>query len=191
MCYFPGHSIFQTRCTIIDGQLLYNFVNKKLSILHYRSTRYTGIVQIWDYPTYSTIQQTTAPWWAVCRYGGMVLANQFIPPPGASSERAVRGCLKRILLKLIIRRRNKFICKLAYFILVFYTPHSILAKTMDLCPSHAPRWLRQLYLPPYTNADIFLLVVVSKIINWRPSKAKVYYNCIFFSSFKSLPKLKR
>ena len=29
VCYFPGHSFFQTRCTTIDGQTLYNFVNKK------------------------------------------------------------------------------------------------------------------------------------------------------------------
>jgi hypothetical protein len=61
----------------------------------------------------------------------MVLANQFIPPPGASSERAIQGRGKRILLKLIIRQRNKLICKLAYFILVFNTPHSIVTKTMD------------------------------------------------------------
>jgi hypothetical protein len=29
MDYFPGQSFFQTRCTTIDGQLLYNFLNKK------------------------------------------------------------------------------------------------------------------------------------------------------------------
>jgi hypothetical protein len=34
MDYFPGHSFFQTRCATFDGQLLYNFVNKKLSISH-------------------------------------------------------------------------------------------------------------------------------------------------------------
>jgi hypothetical protein len=95
----------------------------------------------------------------------MVLANQFIPPPGASLERAVRGRGKRILLKLIIGQRNKFICKLAYFILVFNTPHSIIAKRMDLRPSNAPRWLRHLSLPPYANADLFWLVVVCKIID--------------------------
>jgi hypothetical protein len=95
----------------------------------------------------------------------MVLANQFIPPPGASSERAIRGRGKRILLKLIIGRRNKFICKLAYFILVLNTPHSIVAKAMDLHPSHAPRWLRHLSQPPYANADLFGLVVVCKIFD--------------------------
>jgi hypothetical protein len=46
MCYFPGHFFFQICCTTIDGQLLYNFVNKKLSILHYGSISYVGIVQI-------------------------------------------------------------------------------------------------------------------------------------------------
>ena len=110
----------------------------------------------------------------------MVLANQLIPPPGASSERAVRGRGEMILLKLIIGRRNKFICKLAYFILVFDTPHSIVTTTMDLCPSHAPRWSHHLYLPPYANVDLFWLVVVCKIIDRRPSKAKVCYNFIFF-----------
>jgi hypothetical protein len=29
MCNFPEHSFFQTHCTTIDGQLLYNFINKK------------------------------------------------------------------------------------------------------------------------------------------------------------------
>ncbi len=106
MCCFPWHSFFQTHCTTIDGQLLYNFVNKKLSILHFLSISYVGIVQIWHHPTYSTIQQTTAPWWNICRYGGMVLANQNIPPPGASLERALQGRGKRILLKLIIGWRN-------------------------------------------------------------------------------------
>ena len=46
MDYFPGQSFFQTRCTTIDVQLLYNFVNKKISILHYLSISYVGIVQI-------------------------------------------------------------------------------------------------------------------------------------------------
>jgi hypothetical protein len=95
----------------------------------------------------------------------MVLANHFIPPLGASSERAIRGPGKSILLKLIIGRRNKFICKLAYFILVFNTPHSVVAKTMDLRPFHAPQWLRHLSLPPYANADLFWLVDVCKIID--------------------------
>ncbi len=51
---------------------------------------------------------------------------------------------------------------------------------MDLLPSHAPRWLRHLSLTPYANANHFWLVVVCKIIDWRPSKAKVYYNFVFF-----------
>ncbi len=85
---------------------------KKLSILHYHSISYVGIVQMdWPLP-YSTIQETPPPWWPICRYGGLVLENRLTPPLGASSEGVVRGRGVRILLKLIIERRKKLICKL-------------------------------------------------------------------------------
>jgi hypothetical protein len=47
-------------------------------------------------------------------------------------ERAVQGRGKRILLKLIIGQTNKFICKHAYFILVF-----IILPTLSL----PKRWI--------------------------------------------------
>jgi hypothetical protein len=103
-------------------------------------------------------------------------------------ERALQGSGKRILLKLIIERRNKFSCKLAYFIPVFIILSTLsLPKTMDVHPSHAPRWSRHRSLPPYTNADLVWLVVVYEIFDQCPSKAKVYYNFVFFQRLNCHP----
>ncbi len=59
---------------------------KNSLFLHYPSISYVGIVQICNNPTYSTIQQTPPPWWAVCCYGGLALENWPTPPLRASSE---------------------------------------------------------------------------------------------------------
>jgi hypothetical protein len=153
---------------------------KKNSILHHRSIIYVGIVQIWYYPAYSTIQQTTEPWWAVRHYGGMALANQFIPPPG-------RGWLRSRWKEftLIIGRRKKLICKLDDFILVFIRLPTLSPPRQWYCAS--PRAYRPAHILSILSsvADAcFWLVVVWAVVDRRPSKGNGVFYIYFFSSFE-------
>ncbi len=142
---------------------------------------YIGIVQIWHYPTYSTIQQTTAPWWAICHYGGMALGNQFIPPPGAYSEGVGWSHGERNLLKLIIWRRKKLICKLDNFILVFICLPTLLPPKQWYCASpHASRLAHILSILSSMADACFWLVVVWAVVDRRPSKGNGVFYIFFF-----------
>jgi hypothetical protein len=65
----------------------------------------------------------------------MALANQFIPPPGAYLEGVGWGRGEKKLLKLIIGRRKKLICKLDDFILVFIRLPTLLPPKQWYCAS--------------------------------------------------------
>ena len=109
------------------------------------------------------------------------MGNRLTPPPGASSEGAVRGRGARILRTLIIGRRKKLICKLDDLILVFYILPTYRCQNDGFAaPPYAPRWSRHLSLFPYATPSLFWLVVGCKTINRRPSKARVHFFLFFF-----------
>ncbi len=58
---------------------------------------------------------------------------------------------------------------------------------MTYTPPPAPRWSRHLSIPPLDTPALFWLVVGCKTIDRRLSKARMYYNLVFFSSFESPP----
>ncbi len=112
----------------------------------------------------------------------MALANQFIPPLGAYSEGVGWGRGERNLLKLIIGRRKKLICKLDNFILVFICLPTLLPPKQWYCASPRASWLVHILSILSSVADAcFWLVVVWAVVDLRPSKGNgVFY--IYISS---------
>ncbi len=112
----------------------------------------------------------------------MALANQFIPPPGAYLEGVGWGHSERYLLKLIIGRRKKLICKLDIFILVFICLPTLLPSKQWYCASPRASQLAHILSILSSIADAcFWLVIVWAIVDWRPSKGNGVFYIYFFS----------
>ena len=125
------------------------------------------------------------PWWGrllIQRHG----ANQPISPPGTSTERVDWGRCARVLYNFTIWLRNIFYCQQQFIIicimlLIPTRPQNdgITSPTLSSSMEHPLiTWLTSIY---------FWLVVAFTIITWRPSKVKLYFILINFSSFKLLP----
>ena len=133
----------------------------------------------------SKIQNTPSPWWAICHYGGMALANQFIPPPGAYLEGGGWGRGERNLLKLIIGRRKKLICKLDNFILVFICLSTLSPLKQWYCASPRASWPAHIHSILSSIPDAcFWLVVVWAIVDRWPTKGNGVFYILFFSSLE-------
>ncbi len=115
----------------------------------------------------------------------MALVNQFIPPLGAYSEGVGWGHGERNLLKLIIGRRKKIICKLDNFILEFICLPTLLPPKQWYCASpRASRQVHILSILSYVADACFWLVVVWAVVDWWPSKGNGVSYIYIFSSFE-------
>jgi hypothetical protein len=124
-----------TCCATIDGQLLYNFINKKLSILHYHSISYIGIVKTWrlpyllNHPTNNSTMVSPLP---LRRHG---FGKSIHPTPGGLFGRGRPRSWWKDFTNTNHRAEKKINLSTPQFYFSFYyAPHSIAAKTMDLHP---------------------------------------------------------
>ena len=97
----------------------------------------------------------------------------------------VRGRGVRILLKLIIGRRKKLICKLDNFILVFICLPTLLPPKQWYCASPRASGPAHILSILSSVADACLwLVVVWAVVDWRPSKGNGVFYIYIFSLFE-------
>jgi hypothetical protein len=76
---------------------------------------------------------------------------------------------------------------LTIFLVLLYSPLYCCQNDGLIPPPQAPRWSCHLSIPPLDAPALFWLVVGCKTINQRPSKARVYYNLVFFCRSKRHP----